>query len=170
MTDNDRDRVNAMKARFQAMGTAGGEPTWSSWLLQRLLDAGASAPGASLREVYLGLDAALNDDAVPLTRPVANLIKDTVITGFSQHRQPYQAIDWTWAGEALSRGASPARCYLFLHALPPDVMTPDGAAAILRALRATDYEQEALAALAEGVPLGPVPDLTRVDGEPERTG
>jgi hypothetical protein len=161
MTDNGRDRVDAVKARFQAMEIDTGDPKWSSWVLDRMLDGAVSAPGGSLRDVYAGLDAALKDYSVRLTETVAHLIRDVVVKGFTQHRSAYEGMDWGWAHEELQQGPSPARCYLFLHALPPEAATPSARAAILRGLEGTDYRQEARNAFSDG--------LDRTDGSAQAT-
>jgi hypothetical protein len=47
MTEHERHRVEVMTARFNAMGIDGGEPTWSSWLRDRLLEEAAAAPASA---------------------------------------------------------------------------------------------------------------------------
>jgi hypothetical protein len=148
MTDNEQDRVAAIRTRFKEMGIETSEPAWSSWVLDRLLE-GAAAPDGSLRAIYVGLDAALRDYSVRLTRTVANLIKDVVTQGFVQHGQAYKRINWGWANETLKRGPSAARCYLFLLALPPEEAAPSSIVAILRGLQGTAYGQDALNILSD---------------------
>jgi hypothetical protein len=143
MTDNGQYRVEAIKTRFKAMEVHTGDPKWSSWVLDRMLEEAMSTPGGSLRDVYAGLDAALSDYAVPLTQPVAHLIRDVVVKGFTAHRSAYEETDWGWVNEELQISPSPARCYLFLHALPPEATTPSAAAAIVRGLHGTAYWPEA---------------------------
>jgi hypothetical protein len=151
MHNNGRDWVEAVKARFRELEIDSGDPKWSSWVLDRLLEQAASAPGGSLQALYAGLDAALVDGSVPLTETVAHLIQDVVVKGFTRDRSAYDGIDWGWAVEGLKQGASPARCYLFLHALPPEAVTVNARAAILRGLEGTDYEQEAQEILSEEI-------------------
>ena len=38
MTDAGRDRVDAVKKRFKAMGIETNEPKWSSWVLECSLE------------------------------------------------------------------------------------------------------------------------------------
>ena len=151
MTDNTQDRLNAVMAWFKKHELDTSDPKWSSWLLDRFFEEVTSAPGGSLRDVYQGLDAALKAYSVELTPTVANLIKDVVKQGFTQHRSAYNALGWGWANEALSQGASAARCYLFLLALPPEVATPQSVVAIHRALEDTPYQQEAADTLSDDV-------------------
>lgn len=162
MTDNVQDRGNAIKARFQTMEIDTSDPKWSSSVLDRLLREAVSAPGGSLQDVYRGLDAALRDYAVKLTATVANLIKDVVVAGFTQHKAAYRAMSWDWANEALSQGASAARCYLFLHALPPEAATPHSIVTILRGLEGTCYRQEALNTLSDDLEKPEVQELLSV--------
>jgi hypothetical protein len=125
------------------------DPKWSSGALERFFKEITSAPGGSLRDVFQGLDAALKAYSVERTETVANLIKEVVVQGFTQHRSAYDSMDWCWANEELSHGASPARCYFFLLALPPEKATPQSVAAIYRGLQDTPYQQEATDALSD---------------------
>jgi hypothetical protein len=149
MTDNTQDRLNAVMAWFKKRELDTGDPKWSSWLLDRFFEEVASAPGGSFRDVYQGLDAALKAYSVELTPTVANLIKDVVKQGFTQDRSVYNAPGWGWANEALSQGASAARCYLFLLALPPEAATPQSVVTIHRAIQGALYRQEAANALSD---------------------
>jgi hypothetical protein len=149
MTDNTQDRLNAVMAWFKKHELDTSDPKWSSWLLDRFFEEVTSAPGGSLLDVYQGLDAALKAYSVELTPTVANLIKDVVKQGFTQHRSAYNSMNWGWANEALSQGPSAARCYLFLHALPPEAATPQSVVAIHRRLQGTPYQQEAADTLSD---------------------
>lgn len=149
MTNNGQDRVKDVVLWFKRGHLDTSDPKWSSGLLHRFLKETTSAPGGSLRDVYQGLDAALKAYAVELTYTVANLIKDVVVQGFTQHRSAYDAMEWCWANEELSNGASPARCYLFLLALPPEKVTPQSVVAIYRGLQDTPYRQEATDILSD---------------------
>lgn len=149
MTDNTQDRVKAVMARFKQYELDTSDPKWSSWALDRFFEEATSAPNGSLRDVYQGLDAALKAYAVELTETVANLIKDVVVKGFTQYRSAYNSLPWAWANEELAHGASPARCYFFLLALPPEAATPQSIAAIHRGLQGTPYQQEAANVLSD---------------------
>jgi hypothetical protein len=144
MTDNTQDRLNAVVAWFKKHELDTSDPKWSSWLLDRFFEEVTSAPGGSLRDVYQGLDGALKAYAVELTPTVANLIN---------------ALAWGWANELLSQGASAARCYLFLLALPPEAATPQSIVAIHRALQGTPYQQEAADTLSDDLEK---PDVRRL--------
>ena len=79
MTSTLRNPVDTIKNRFMEMGIETSDPKWSSWVIDRLLEGAVSAPGGSLRDVYVGLDATLRECSVRLTETVANLIKDVVV-------------------------------------------------------------------------------------------
>ena len=149
MTDNTQDRVNAVVLQFNKFELDTSDPKWSSWALDHFFEEVTSAPNGSLRDLYQGLDAALKAYSVELTPTVANLIKDVVVQGFTQHRSAYNSMVWDWANKELSQGASPARCYLFLLALPPETATPQSVVTIDRALQGTPYQQEAADTLAD---------------------
>jgi hypothetical protein len=148
MINNGQDRVQGVMLRFKKFELDTSDPKWSSEALDRFFEEITSAPGGSLRDVYQGLDAALKTYSVELTDTVANLIKDVVVQGFTQHRSAYDSMDWCWANEELSHSASPARCYLFLLALPPEKATPQSVVAVYRGLQETPYQQEAAATLS----------------------
>lgn len=149
MIDNGQDRVHGVMRWFKKLELDTSDPKWSSGALDHFFKEITSPPGGSLRDVYQGLDAALKAYSVELTDTVANLIKDVVVQGFTQHRSAYDAMDWCWANEELLHGASPARCYLFLLALPPEKATPRSVAFIYRGLQDTPYRQEATDTLSD---------------------
>ncbi len=149
MIDNTQDRMNAAMLWFKKLELDTSDPKWSSWMLDRFLEEAASAPNGSLRDVYQGLDAALKAYSVELTAVVGNLIKDVVVKGFTQYPTAYNAIDWDWANEELSHRVSPARCYFFLHALPPEAATPQAIVTIHEGLQGTPYQEEAANTLSE---------------------
>ncbi|HEY7312322.1 MAG TPA: hypothetical protein VH643_23360 [Gemmataceae bacterium] len=151
MTDNTQDRLNAFMARFKRFELDTSDPKWSSYALDRFFEEVTATPGGSLQDVYQGLDAALKAYSVERTPTVANLIKDVVKQGFTQYRSAYNGLDWGWANEALSQGASAARCYLFLLALPPEAATPQSVVTIHRALQGTPYQQEAADTLSDAL-------------------
>lgn len=149
MTANTQDRLNAVMAWFKKHELDTSAPKWSSWLLDRFFKEVTSASGGSLQDMYQVLDAELKTYSVELTPTVANLIKDVVKHGFTQYRSAYNAMDWGWAVEELSQGASLARCYLFLLALPPEAATPQCIVTIHRSLQDTPYHQEAADTLSD---------------------
>jgi hypothetical protein len=149
MTNNAPGRVKEAMLWFKKCELDISDPKWSSRMLDQFFKEIVSAPGGSLGEVYQGLDAALKAYSVELTDAMANLIKDVVVQCFTQHRSAYDSMDWCWANEELSHNPSPARCYLFLLALPPEKATPQSIAAIYRGLQATPYQQEATDTLSD---------------------
>ena len=72
-----------------------------------------------------------------------------VVIAFTKHRAAYSQAEWGWANDELARAVSPARCYLFLHALPPDKATPTSLMSILRGLEGTSRLDEAVATLSD---------------------
>jgi hypothetical protein len=149
MINNGQDRVQGVMLWFKRFELDTSDPKWSSAALDRFFKEVTSAPSGSLGDVYQGLDAALKTYSVELTDTVANLIKDVVVQGFTQHRSAYDSMNWCWANEELSQGVSAARCYFFLLALPPEKATPESVVAIYRGLQDTPYQQEATDTLSD---------------------
>lgn len=149
MINNGQDRVQGVMLWFKEFELDSSDPKWSSGTLDRFFKEIISAPGGSLRDVFQGLDAALKTYSVELTDAVANLIKDVVVQGFTQHRSAYDSMDWCWANEELSHDVSAARCYFFLLALPPEQATPQSVVAIYQGLQDTPYQQEATDTLSD---------------------
>ena len=164
MIKSEREEEAMISARFKEMGLETSNPAWSSWVLDRLLETAESGPGG-LQDLYVTLNAALREWSVQLTPGVASLIKDLVVKGFSQHGSAYRRMDWSWANEELKKDPLPASCYLFLHALPPDVATPVSIVTILRCLHDTAYGQEALATFSDDLNKPEVQRLLGSNGE-----
>jgi hypothetical protein len=123
------------------------DPKWSSYALDRFLGEVMSAPDASVRDVYQGLDAALRASCVELTPTVAAFIKEIVVQCFTRYRQSYESVNWTEAVDMLSDKATAAQLYLALHAIPPRVIGPQSAEAIAQGLETTAFRDEAAIAL-----------------------
>jgi hypothetical protein len=153
-----QDRVNAVAIMFLDFQIDTHDPKWSSWRLEKLLEAALKTPQGEVVDVIRGLDLALKKYNVNLTDTVANLVKDVVILGFTRARTAYEQASWGWANEELTKGVSAARCYLFLHALPPGKASPSAIVAILRGLDGTPYAAQAVDIRSD--------DLERVDVKP----
>lgn len=138
------------------------DPKWSSWRLEKLLEAVLKTPQGEVVDVIRGLDLALKKYNVNLTETVANLVKDVVILSFTRARTAYEQASWGWANDELTKGVSPARCYLFLQALPPEKASPAAVVAILRGLDATPYAAQAVDNRSD--------DLERADVKPFLSG
>lgn len=141
---NPQDRVNAVILMFLDFQIDTHDPKWSSWRLEKLLEAVLNTPQGEVIDLIRGFDFALEKYRVRLTETVVNLVKDVVILCFTKTRAAYQQANWGWANEELAKGVSPARCYLFLYALPPDTATPASVVAVLRGLADTPYSAHAV--------------------------
>ena len=155
---NPQDRVNAVAVMFLDFQIDTHDPKWSSWRLEKLLEAVLTTPQGEVVDLIRGFDLALKKYNVNLTETVANLVKDVVILSFTRARTAYQQASWGWANEELTKGVSPARCYLFLHALPPEKASPTAVVAILRGLDGTPYSAQAVDIRSD--------DLERADVKP----
>ncbi len=141
--------VNDIAVQFEKLDIQTHDPKWSSWVLERLFETVLAQPQATLTDLFRGFDLALKRNTVHLTETVANLVKDVIVTGFTKYRVAYDRVEWDWANDELARGASPARCYFFLHVLPPDKATPTALMSILRGLEGTPRFEEAVATLSD---------------------
>lgn len=74
-TDPD-SRIGAAKAAMFRFSLDTGNPTWSSYLLDRVVDALEATPSSSADDLYTAIFEILTDYAVPLNTVVANLFKD----------------------------------------------------------------------------------------------
>jgi hypothetical protein len=153
-----QDRVNAVAIMFLDFQIDTHDPKWSSWRLEKLLEAVLTTPQGEVVDVIRGLDLALKKYNVHLTETVANLVKDVVILSFTRARTAYEQASWGWANQELTKGVSAARCYLFLHALPPEKASPAAVVALLRGLDATPYSAQAVDIRSD--------DLERADVKP----
>ncbi len=136
------DRIHASKLMLLGLYLDTNEPRWSSWMLDRLLQAVISTPGACASDLLHALHEVLEEHSVELTEPVFHLVRQIVVKCFTEHRASYEAADWTWMVRKTIEHATPAQAYLALLALPPDLM-PRCAAAILKELEDTPYRNEA---------------------------
>jgi hypothetical protein len=148
MTENTKDRLNAVLLLLKIFELNTSDPKWSSYALDRFFEEVMSVPGGSVRDVYQGLDAALKAYSVELTKTVAAFIKDLVIRCFTRFRQSYESVNWKEAVDSLGDKATAAQLYLALHAIPPQFITPQLADAIARVLESTAFRDEAASALA----------------------
>jgi hypothetical protein len=155
---NPQDRVNAVVLIFLDFQIDTHDPKWSSWRLEKLLEGVLRTPQGEVIDLIRGFDLALEKYGVRLTETVVNLVRDVVILSFTKARTAYQQADWGWANEELETGVSPARCYLFLFALPPEKATPAAIVAILRGLADTPYSAQAVDIRSD--------DLERADVKP----
>lgn len=141
--------IEKAAAAFERLDLHTHDPKWSSWVMERLLEELMSKSAVSMTDLFMGFDLALKRNAVRLTETVANLIKDTVVTSFTEHKSAYRQAEWGWAAEELSSGVSAPQAYFFLHALPPDKATATAIVGILRGLEGSSRFDEAVATLSD---------------------
>jgi hypothetical protein len=141
------DRIRASKLMLLSLYLDTSCPAWSSWMLDRMLDAVMGTPGGSVGDLLHALHEVLEEYSCDLSWPVRNLIRDLVIKSFSEHRASYEAADWTWMVQKTIEHSTPAQAYLALLAIPPEIMQTRCAVAILKALAGTPYREEAVNAL-----------------------
>ena len=155
---NELDRAEAASSLFDKLEISTQDPKWSSRVLERMLDAVVQAPQGKPTDLIRGFDLALKKYNVGLTQTLAYLVKDVVVLTFSKAGPLYQRADWQWANEELKAGVNPARCYLFLYALPRERASANAIAAILSGLAETPFLTHAVAELSD--------DLERADVKP----
>jgi hypothetical protein len=141
--------INQIASAFERFELSSHDPKWSSWVLEQLFDSVLNKQHATMTDLLHGFDLALKRNDVALTDSVANLIKDTVVTGFSKHRSAYNQAQWMWANEELANEVSAARAYFFLHALPPNEATSSSLSSIIHSLEGTARFDEAIEALSD---------------------
>jgi hypothetical protein len=159
------DRVRASKLMLLSLYLETSSPAWSSWMLDRLLEAVMGTPEASVVDLLRALQEVLEEYSCELTWPVRNLIRDMVIKCFSEHRPSYEAADWTWLVLKTIQRTTPAQAYLAYLAIPPEILTTQCAVAILKALDGTPYWSEAMNALEEDLPNSEARILNEIGAE-----
>ncbi len=146
---NDIERIGATRLVLVSIGLESGDPRWSSALLGRLLNAIMETKNGSVGDLLHATYDLLGDYLVPLTKPVAEFIKEVVVGTFSRYRSSYDSLDWKWICDANDELLLPARAYFAYHALPPGRLSSPSKVAILKGLTVTPYWQEALLGLQE---------------------
>src|SRR5262249_28857936 len=147
VTVPELDRIRASKLMLLSLSLDTSSPAWSSWILDRMLEAVMNTPGASVGDLLHALQEVLDEYSCDLSWPVRNLIHDLVIKCFWEHRASYEAADWTWLVQKTIEHSPPAQAYLALLAIPPALMQPPCAVAILKELEGTPYREEAVGPL-----------------------
>jgi hypothetical protein len=150
-TVSEMERIRASRLMLLALYLDSGTPAWSSWKLDRLLEAVMGAPGGSVGDLLHALYELLEDHPGGFTEPMGNLIKTLVIQSFVQHRASFDAADLSWMAHNTAQHATPAQAYLALLAVPPEIMQPICAVAILRKLVSTPYWKEAIDILSDNL-------------------
>lgn len=145
---DETDRIAACRLMLLACDLDKDEPVWSSYMLDRMLEAVMQPPGAAVGDLFNALyDLLANHQGAP-SGALANLIKQLVILCFTRQRRSYDSMDWSRFAHQASADATPAQLYFLLHALPPALVNAEVAQAITLALAASPFQAEAAAALA----------------------
>src|SRR5262245_23016168 len=139
------ERVAATRLMLLKLQSHTAAPRWSSFVLDRLVDATMGTPGAHVTDVVVALHALLGELGSEMNREVANLVRDLIVTMF--RRFAGQFVDAHYL-DALRRvidstqALAPAQAYLVMHALP-EAAQPQYRGRILEALRDTPCAAEA---------------------------
>jgi len=141
------DRVLAAQLMLAGLAVDSGNPRWSSFVLDRLLEAVTHTKGGEVDDLISALFEVLSDYNGPLTETLKNLIKQLVIKCFTEFRASYEAADFSWMAERVAQDSNSSQAFVALHALPPQLMRPDVAVGIFKQLAYTPSWAEALNAL-----------------------
>ncbi|WP_088255748.1 hypothetical protein [Fimbriiglobus ruber] len=180
------DRIRASRLMLLSLYADTSTPAWSSWMLDRLLQAVMGNPGGSVGDLLHALYGVLGEFANQLTKTMGNLIETLVIKCYTEYRSSYKATDLGWMVVLTTRGSTSAQAYLTLVAVPPTTISPECSMAILRSLESTPYWEQALNMLsddlagekarellqnwrAEGMAPQSAADLERVLGQADTT-
>lgn len=131
------DRVRASRLMLLRLFRETGEPAWSSWLLERLLQAVSDTPGGTVSDLLSALHMILGERNVALSETVKNLIRDVVVLSVSHSRGAYEAGGFPELLRRTTDNLTAAQAYLAFLAIPPTMIENSCAAAILRALEGT---------------------------------
>jgi hypothetical protein len=145
----EADRIQASRLMLLSFYLDTGTPAWSSWRLDRLLEAVMGTPGGGVGDLLHALHEELGKHPGDFTEPMGNLIKTLVVQSFVQHRASFEAADLSWMAHKTDQHSTPAQAYLALLAVPPEIRQPKCAVAILRKLAFTPYWKEAIDILSD---------------------
>jgi hypothetical protein len=145
----ESDRLQAARLMLLKLSVDMEEPIWSSWMLEKMLDAIVTTPGGSISDLLHALFDILGEFKVQLTATVANFIKQISISCFTRYRKSYDAADFSWMIQHLREGWTPAQAYLALYSIPEDLVNRCRQS-ILNALASTSFYAEAVNNLGEG--------------------
>jgi hypothetical protein len=154
-------RIQASRLMLLSLYLDTGTPAWSSWMLDRLMEAVIGTPGGSVGDLLHALHEVLGEYPCDFTEPMRNLIKALIVKSFMEHRASYEAADLGWMVQETIMHSTPAQAYLALHAIPPAIMQPKCAVTILRKLASTPYWKEAIDTLSDDLNNGEAQELLR---------
>jgi hypothetical protein len=145
---SEQDRIAATRLMLLKLGLDGGGPRWSSMVLERLVEAVMQTPGGAVSDVFNALLSVFEDYPGELSKEVASFIKDLVIRCFTAYRWSYDSMDWSAFVQRVAAHPTKPKLYLALHAIPPEVVSPDFAEMLVKGLESTPYHEEAASILA----------------------
>jgi hypothetical protein len=140
--------VAAARLMLLKLGADTDDPRWSSAVLDRLVAAVMETPQGSVTDLFEAMVGVMNDFRVPLSNPVAELIKDLVVRSFTRYRSEYESANWPEFTERIAGNPTPAQLYFALRAIPPQSLPQELADAILKGLESTPFHDEAATAFA----------------------
>lgn len=143
------DRVRASRLMLLGIFRESGDPAWSSWLLERLLQAVTDTPGGAVSDLVSALHMILGERGIVLSETVKNLIRDVVVLSVSHSRGAYEAGGFPELLRRTTENLTAAQAYLAFLAIPPTMIEHSCAAAILRALEGTPDISEVREAFEE---------------------
>jgi hypothetical protein len=116
-------------------------PAWSSQVLEVVIKEIISQNDGSVRNVFAALWELGGQSDVPLTRTMANFIKDIVVLIFTQYRSIYDSDDFSWMADRVRLGCTPPQAYLAALSLP-DFLIETCRSEILSSLSKTGFHDE----------------------------
>lgn len=140
-------RIEAARVMLLPFLSNGPEPTWSSWFLDRFFEAVMATPGGSVGDVLRALFDLLSEPAKPLSETMMWFIMAIVRPNFVRYRDSVDTSEFIWL--VRDQYATESQAYLAMLCIPPAIMKPMCAIAILRKLAPTPFWNEALNNLNE---------------------
>ena len=147
-TTEQPDRVAACRLMLLPFFLVQEGPAWSSYVLDRFLEAVMRIPGGSVEDLFIALYDLLSQQDGSPSHPLANFIKVVVILCFQRYRGSYDGVDWSLFTRQAEAEANPAQLYLLMHGLPPQLVSAELARRMRNTFADSPYQAEA-AALTE---------------------
>lgn len=137
-------RISACRLALLGMHFDSAAPRWSSWLLNNVINGVQSVPQGSDCDLFKAMWQIISENNLPLTRGVAQFIKDTVRNLLSRHQSPLR-IDLLWL-LPWPELMTPTQAYFIFNtlALKPELFTSALEQKIECSLRDTDFHKEIL--------------------------
>ena len=141
----ENERVAATRLMLLKLQPHTAAPRWSSFVLDGLVDAAMSTPGAHVTDVVVASHALLGELGSDMNREVANLVRDLIVTLFRRFAGQFGDAHYLDAVRRAVDGApalAAAQAYLVMHALP-EAALPHYRHRILDAPRGSPFAAEA---------------------------